>query len=888
MAYIVALQPGPEALVDHRDQIVDFPLRDLRLCRVALIFLLRGADEGEVVLVGDDKDHAAVIVLQHEGLGPRVHARNHDVAALHQPHRMGAGVSGMVGGETAHPGSGRIHYRPCVECFLLAAQLIDQPRLPHLLTAAHVCVRYILQLNAAAATDDACALLPGLKGIEDDQTGVIDPCIGELEAGLEFRKQRAVRAEAQGPRARQRDPPAQEIVQVQSGADHPARTQVGPVRQLQTQRFNNVRRLAQQHLTLRQSLAHQAKLVLLQIAQTAVDQLAACRGRRRTQVRHLAQRHVQTPTRGIGSNAAAVDTAADDQQVVQVSGGRHALSPPMRRPSRGKCSDIETIVRSSVSAGNSRVCRWRCFMVRDLMAVEGRLFHIVQRPHTTRQRTGEIMSDYILAIDQGTTSSRAIVFDRDGQRRGVGQEEFPQYFPKDGWVEHEPEEIWQTTLNSCRAALQDARLEARQIRSIGITNQRETAIVWDRESGEPIHRAIVWQDRRTGDYCRQTQQRLEDEGRSSLIQDKTGLLLDSYFSATKVHWMLENVAGAREAADAGKLAFGTVDSYLLWRLTAGKRHCTDATNASRTLLFNIHTNSWDDELLELFQIPRSMLPEVLDSAADFGVAEADLLGAEIPVNGVAGDQQAATFGQCCFEKGMAKSTYGTGCFMLLNTGTEAPHSENRLLTTIAYRLDGVSTYALEGSIFMAGATMQWLRDGLKLFKDAAESEALARQASDELSLMFVPAFTGLGAPYWDPDARGAIFGLTRDTGISEMVAAALMSVCYQTRDLQKAMQADGMRATTLRVDGGMAMNDFMLQNLADLLGCRVDRPQIIETTALGAAYLAGLHCGVYESLESISSHWRLDASFEPARDKKWRDARYADWQNAVQRTRSRQ
>ncbi len=496
------------------------------------------------------------------------------------------------------------------------------------------------------------------------------------------------------------------------------------------------------------------------------------------------------------------------------------------------------------------------------------------------------MTDYILAIDQGTTSSRAIIFDQLGKRCGTGQEEFPQHFPQDGWVEHDPEDIWQTTLRSCKAALLQAGLQAQELRTIGISNQRETTLIWNRETGDPVYRAIVWQDRRTSAYCQQLQSDLQAAGRNQLIQEKTGLLIDPYFSATKIRWILDNVPGAAADAKAGKLAFGTIDSFLLWRLTGGKRHVTDATNASRTLLFNIHTQSWDEELLVLFDIPAALLPEVLDSAADFGATEEDLLGAVIPINGIAGDQQAAAFGQCCFEPGMAKSTYGTGCFLLLNTGKQIIKSEHRLLTTVAYRLNGETTYALEGSIFMAGATMQWLRDGLRLFKDAAESEQLALATSSELSVMFVPAFTGLGAPYWDADARGAIFGLTRDTGIKEVVTAALLSVCYQTRDLQKAMEADGVRPTTLRVDGGMVKNEFMLQSLANLLGSQVDRPEIIETSALGVAYLAGLYCGIFDSLESISAHWRLDKSFTPLKDKAWRDARYVDWQNAVNRTRS--
>lgn len=494
------------------------------------------------------------------------------------------------------------------------------------------------------------------------------------------------------------------------------------------------------------------------------------------------------------------------------------------------------------------------------------------------------MPDYLLAIDQGTTSSRAIVFDRGGACLGVGQEEFPQHFPHDGWVEHDPEDLWHSTLRSCAQAIEKAGLRAGQIRAIGITNQRETTIVWHRETGVPVYPAIVWQDRRTSAECARLQQTLEAEGRGAFIQERTGLLIDPYFSATKIRWILDNVPGARAQAEAGKLAFGTVDSFLLWRLTGGKRHCTDATNACRTLLFNIHTHRWDEELLAFFGIPAALLPGVLDNAADFGETRKPLLGAALPVCGMAGDQQAATFGQCCFLPGMAKSTYGTGCFLVLNTGGQALASRHRLLTTLAYRLDGTSTYALEGSIFMAGATVQWLRDNLALLKNAAESEPLAREAGEDHGVILVPAFTGLGAPYWDAEARGAIFGLTRDTGKKELASAALMSVCYQTRDLLEAMAAEGVTPGKLRVDGGMAANAFLLQNLADLLDRQVDRPAIIQTTALGAAYLAGLRCGVYSSLEDIARQWRLDKSFMPGKGKAWGDTRYADWRKAVART----
>ncbi len=493
------------------------------------------------------------------------------------------------------------------------------------------------------------------------------------------------------------------------------------------------------------------------------------------------------------------------------------------------------------------------------------------------------MNQYILAIDQGTTSSRAIVYRSCGKQMGVDQAEFPQHFPHNGWVEHDPEDIWQTTLRSCHGALRLAQLDASAISCIGISNQRETTLLWDRQTGQPLYNAIVWQDRRGSDYCAELKQR----GLEELITSKTGLLLDPYFSASKLRWLLNEIPGARTRAEQGHLAFGTVDSFLLWRLTGGRSHFTDSSNASRTMLFNIHTLAWDDELLELFEIPRAVLPEVLDSAAEFGRCDAALFGKEIPVQGMAGDQQAAAFGQGCFQRGMAKSTYGTGCFLLMNTGAEAVRSNNRMLTTVAYSLKGVPSYAVEGSIFMAGATMQWVRDKLKLIRNASESEALARNTSDDLSVYLVPAFTGLGAPYWDPDARAAIFGMTRDTGINEIVTAALLSVCYQTRDLQEAIAADGVPLTTLRVDGGMVTNDYLLQCLADILGCQVDRPEIIETSALGAAYLAGLQHGIYASLENIASQWRLQKSFLPQKDSAWRAQRYAGWQDAVQRTLSK-
>jgi glycerol kinase len=491
------------------------------------------------------------------------------------------------------------------------------------------------------------------------------------------------------------------------------------------------------------------------------------------------------------------------------------------------------------------------------------------------------MNSYILAIDQGTTSSRALVFDAAGNRLGVGQQEFTQHFPADAWVEHDALEIWQTTIDSCRAAISNASIRAEQLACIGITNQRETTIVWHRKTGAPVYNAIVWQDRRTANYCEE----LQSQGLQATIQHKTGLLIDPYFSATKLRWILDEVPGVREQAEKGELAFGTVDCFLLWHLTGGNSHYTDATNASRTMLYNIRDQVWDEELLSLFNIPAALLPEVKDCAADFGVCDEKLLGAAIPISGMIGDQQAAAFGQCCFKRGMAKSTYGTGCFVLINTGDTLVKSENRLLSTVAYRLQGVNTYAIEGSIFMAGATMQWIRDGLKLIDDAAESETLAQATSDDLSVYLVPAFTGLGAPYWDPHARAALYGMTRDTGIKEIVTAALLSVCYQTRDLLEAIAADGARLDQLRVDGGMANNNYLLQKLADILDCTVHRPVITETTALGAAYMAGLHIGLFESLEAISEKWQLDQTFTPAKDEAWRERQYRGWLDAIGRTR---
>ncbi|MCF4098470.1 glycerol kinase GlpK [Maritalea mediterranea] len=489
---------------------------------------------------------------------------------------------------------------------------------------------------------------------------------------------------------------------------------------------------------------------------------------------------------------------------------------------------------------------------------------------------------YILAIDQGTTSSRAIIFDRDLTPVATGQEEFEQIFPQSGWVEHNPEDIWSTSVAMCHQAIEKAHISPRDIAAIGVTNQRETTILWDRKTGRPIHNAIVWQDRRTAPLC----QKLKDDGHEPMVRDKTGLLLDPYFSATKINWILNEAPGALEKAVRGDILFGTVDSYLIWHLTGGQVHATDATNAARTMLYNIVTGEWDQDLCDLFDVPMALLPEVKDSADDFGVTRTDLFGGEaIPIRGVAGDQQAATVGQACFEPGMAKSTYGTGCFVLLNTGKTPVFSNNRLLTTIAYQLNGQPTYALEGAIFVAGAVVQWLRDGLKIIRDAAESDKLAKAADGTQSVYFVPAFTGLGAPYWDAESRGAIFGLTRNSGPAEIACAALESVAFQTRDLIEAMHEDwGDEGTRiLRIDGGMANNEFAMQKLADQLQAPVDRPHITETTALGAAYLAGLSAGLFGGPEQFARQWQSAHQFAPKIKKSAADQDYAGWQLAVQR-----
>jgi len=495
------------------------------------------------------------------------------------------------------------------------------------------------------------------------------------------------------------------------------------------------------------------------------------------------------------------------------------------------------------------------------------------------------MSGYVLAIDQGTTSSRAIVFNDLQQIVGMGKMEFTQHFPAQGWVEHVPEEIWATCLWSMKTALKKAGVAAGEIAAIGITNQRETTIVWDRATGKPLHNAIVWQDRRTAKQC----DRLKRAGAEKLVTRKTGLLLDPYFSATKIGWLLDNVEGARKRAERGELAFGTIETYLIWRLTAGKVHATDASNACRTLLYNLETGDWDDDLLQLFRVPRALLPEIKDNADDFGISDKSVLGAAIAIRGAAGDQQAATIGQACFRPGMMKSTYGTGCFALLNTGADMVRSRNRLLTTLAYRLDGQSTYALEGAIFMAGASVQWLRDKLRLFKDSAEIDAMAKASDPDAAVYLVPAFVGLGAPWWDSDARGAIYGLTRSTGGADLARAALESVAYQTQDLLMAMRKDwkGASDTVLRVDGGMVASDWTMQFLSDILDVPVDRPTILETTALGAAWLAGWKAGVWPDMKGFSKRWALDRQCKPAMDPALRKRKLKGWNEAVRRTLSR-
>ena len=491
---------------------------------------------------------------------------------------------------------------------------------------------------------------------------------------------------------------------------------------------------------------------------------------------------------------------------------------------------------------------------------------------------------HILAIDQGTTSSRAIVFDAEMKIVAVAQEEFTQHFPQSGWVEHDPGDLWSTTAGTCRGAIEKAGLGPDDIAAIGITNQRETVVVWDKATGQPVHNAIVWQDRRTADYCRS----LREAGHDAMITARTGLLADPYFSGTKLKWILDNVEGARERAAKGELLFGTVDSFLIWKLTGGQAHVTDATNAARTLLYDIHKGCWSSTICSLFDIPMSMLPEVRDCASEFGMTRSDLFGRPVPILGVAGDQQAATIGQACFTPGMLKSTYGTGCFALLNTGETAVSSNNRLLTTIAYQFDGKPTYALEGSIFVAGAVVQWLRDGLKIIRSASETQPLAEKADASQNVVLVPAFVGLGAPYWNAECRGAVFGLTRNSGAEEFARAALESVGFQTRDLLEAMTADWQTGdaarATLRVDGGMSASDWAMQFLSDIIGAPVDRPQVLETTALGAAWLAGQRAGLYPDREGFAHNWALERTFSPQMSEDRREEKYAAWKRAVAAT----
>jgi len=488
---------------------------------------------------------------------------------------------------------------------------------------------------------------------------------------------------------------------------------------------------------------------------------------------------------------------------------------------------------------------------------------------------------HVLAIDQGTTSTRAIVFDKRARAVALARREFEQHYPASGWVEHDVEDIWRDTLAVVREAIQRSGVGITGVAALGITNQRETAVIWERASGKPIHRAIVWQDRRTAADCAA----LKAQGAEERVRAKTGLLLDPYFSATKVAWMLDHVAGARERAARGELAFGTIDTFLLWRLTGGRVHATDVTNASRTLLFDIHAQRWDDELLSLLRVPRALLPEVHDSSEIYGNTEPTLFGRPLPIGGIAGDQQAALIGQACFKPGMAKSTYGTGCFLLLNTGDVAVNSANRMLTTPAYRIGGRITYALEGSIFVAGAAVKWLRDGLKLIRDAAETAAAAAGVPDEHGVYLVPAFVGLGAPHWEPNARGLICGLTLNTSGAHLARAALESVAYQTLDLTDAMRRDGaQRAEAIRVDGGMAANDWFCQFLADVLDAKVERPVELETTARGAALLAGLASGLWANLDQAAGTWERAAVFTPHMSAARREALIAGWRQAVSRT----
>jgi glycerol kinase len=493
------------------------------------------------------------------------------------------------------------------------------------------------------------------------------------------------------------------------------------------------------------------------------------------------------------------------------------------------------------------------------------------------------MPPYILSLDQGTTSSRAIIFDKKGQVISVAQKDFKQYFPKSGWVEHDPQEIWATQSAVMIESLANEGIKVSEIAAIGITNQRETTVIWDRKTGKPLYNAIVWQDRRTSAYCDE----MKAEGKADVIAEKTGLILDAYFSATKIKWILDNVAGAREQAEKGELAFGTIDTWLIWKLTSGKTHATDISNASRTMIYNIHEEKWDQELLQLFNIPENMLPEVKESSQLIGETSGDILSHKIPISGVAGDQQAALFGQLCTQSGMAKTTYGTGCFLVMNTGEKPVISQNKLLTTVAWKINGKINYALEGSVFMGGAAIQWLRDGMELFGHAKETEKLAISLKDNDGVYFVPALSGLGAPHWDQDARGAFFGITRGTTIAHMTRAALEAIAYQVNDVLKAMEKDSGEATKeLRVDGGATANNFLMQFQADILECKITRPKIIETTAIGAAFLAGLAVGFWKDEAELKSLWEADKSFEANMDKEKVKKYLHFWNKAVERSKN--
>ena len=490
------------------------------------------------------------------------------------------------------------------------------------------------------------------------------------------------------------------------------------------------------------------------------------------------------------------------------------------------------------------------------------------------------MKKFIISIDQGTTSSRAILFDLKGKPIFVSQAEFTQYFPNDGWVEHNPEEIWKTTLKVLRNVIKKSKALKGKILTIGITNQRETTILWDKTTGKPVYNAIVWQDRRSSEYCK----RLIKQKKETIIYNKTGLLIDAYFSATKIKWIIDNVPKARELIKKKRLLFGTVDCFLLWRLTNGADHATDATNASRTMLFNISTNEWDKQILKMLKIPKEILPAVKDCSADFGHTDPSLTGLSYPITGMVGDQQSATIGQCCFEPGSLKSTYGTGAFVLLNTGRKKVYSKNRLLTTICYRINGQTTYALEGSIFIAGAGVQWLRDKIKFIKKASDTEKIIKSLKSNNGIYLVPAFTGLGAPYWAVNARGILSGLTRDTGPKEIVRATVESVAYQTHDLFEAMKNDGLRPKIIKVDGGMVKNNWFSQFLSDVIDIKVLRPKVDETTALGAAFMAGLQIGVYKSLKDISKNWQVDKSFHPKMKSYERKKLIIGWNKAIKKT----